>query len=132
MYAPLSVAIVGGASTWSSSSRKDKRYGRFLAHHRKAITVLETEPRSAVILVNPTKSVEWRCAVCCWCAARLSRGCRSDRWTGSALRIYLMRVYNGRLEQAISSGLRDIQPHISKMFGGRGRSRNRTPRPTRL
>jgi hypothetical protein len=91
-----------------------------------------TEPRSAVILANPSKSVEWRCTVCCWCAARLSRGCRSDRWTGSALRIYLMRVYNGRLEQAISSGLRDIQPHISKMFGGRGRSRNRTPRPTRL
>jgi hypothetical protein len=112
--------------------------GTLRAHRRTAFAVLTAEPRSAVILANPSKSVEWRCTVCCWCAARLSRSClygangRSDRWTGSALRIYLMRVYNGRLEQAISSGLRDIQPHISKMFGGRGRSRNRTPRPTRL
>ena len=38
---------------------------------------------------------------------------------GSAHRIYLMRVYNGRSEQAISSGLPDIQPHINKMFGAR-------------
>ena len=43
---------------------------------------------------------------------------------GSAHRIYLMRVYNGRSEQAISSGLPDIQPHINKMLGGRERSRN--------
>ena len=53
MYAPLRVPIVGGASIWSSSSRKDKRYGRFLAHQRKAITVLEAEPRSARISINP-------------------------------------------------------------------------------
>ena len=58
MYAPLRVAIVGGAFTWSISSRKEKRYARFLAHHRKAMALLTTEPRSAFIFLNPNKSVE--------------------------------------------------------------------------
>jgi hypothetical protein len=36
--------MVGGAFTWSISSRMEKRYACFLAHHRKASAVLTLNP----------------------------------------------------------------------------------------
>jgi hypothetical protein len=37
---------------------------------------------------------------------------------------WLVRAYNGHLKQATRIGLRDAQPHINKMLGGRERGRN--------
>ena len=57
MDAPLRVAIVGGASIWSTS-RERRSVPTLPAHHRTAIAVLTTEPRSAFIFVKPNQSVE--------------------------------------------------------------------------
>jgi hypothetical protein len=63
MHAPLRVAnIGGGASTWATSNRKGEALRTPFAHHRKAIAVLTTEPRSAFKSLNSrrTKSIARR------------------------------------------------------------------------